>query len=233
MWKHQTQINTCIMPEVHPIPEPLPVALLLATTGGMLDAFVYLNHGHVFANAMTGNVVLLGISALSHNWVQALRHFVPLCAFVTGVTAAKFMGSRLRHRAGLIGLTIETAALFTVSLLPASFPQMAFTAIIAFVASYQVASFRYVDSFSYNSTFVTGNLRTVVDGLYEALSPSTHRQGLKKAKDLGLICLCFLLGVIAGATLAPRFANHTLWFALPLLVIAAVLVAPAALASPK
>jgi hypothetical protein len=42
---------------------PLTGALLLGTTGGLLDV-VYLNHGHVFANAMTGNVIFLGIAAI-------------------------------------------------------------------------------------------------------------------------------------------------------------------------
>ncbi len=30
-------------------------AMLLATTGGLLDAVVYLNHGHVFANRVLGS----------------------------------------------------------------------------------------------------------------------------------------------------------------------------------
>jgi uncharacterized membrane protein YoaK (UPF0700 family) len=73
----------------------------------------------------------------------------------------------------------------------------------------------------------------MVDGLYEATSPLTRVQGLKKAMDLGLICLCFLLGVFAGAALAPRFANHTLWFTLPLLIMAAATVMPAVLTPPE
>ena len=215
-------------PKSDPTPEPLAVALLLAATGGLLDAFVYLNHGHVFANAMTGNVVLLGTSAFSRDWVQAFRHLVPICTFPVGVLASKIVSTHLRHRAGLIGLILEIVVLFFASFLPLSFPQMAFSATIAFVASYQITSFRYVDSFSYNSTFVTGNLRTMVEGFYESLAPETRRKGLKKGIDLGLICLCFLLGALAGAGLAPHFQNHTLWFALPLLIAAAITVAPAA-----
>jgi uncharacterized membrane protein YoaK (UPF0700 family) len=49
-------------------PDALPDAMLLATTGGLLDAVVYLNHGHVFANAMTGNVIFLGIAVLGRDW---------------------------------------------------------------------------------------------------------------------------------------------------------------------
>jgi uncharacterized membrane protein YoaK (UPF0700 family) len=213
------------MPKTDPTPEPLATALLLATTGGMLDAFVYLNHGHVFANAMTGNVVLLGVAALAHDWLQAVRHLVPLCTFPLGVLASKFVSAHIRRRSGLIGLILEALVLFAASFLPSSFPQMIFTAIIAFVASYQITSFRYVDSFSYNSTFVTGNLRTVVEGFYESFSPATRQKGIKKSVDLGLVCLCFLIGALLGAGLAPHFLNHTLWFVLPLLLVAGTTIA--------
>ena len=54
--------------------------MLLATTGGLLDAIVYLNHGHVFANAMTGNVIFLGIAILGRDWVDIVPHLVPLAA---------------------------------------------------------------------------------------------------------------------------------------------------------
>jgi uncharacterized membrane protein YoaK (UPF0700 family) len=104
---------------------------------------------------------------------------------------------------------------------------MAFTGIIAYVAAFQVASFRRVDRFAYNSTFITGNLRDVAEGLYEALTPNskpeTREKGLSQARDLGLICLCFLGGAILGAWSAPRFGNYSLWLAEPFLLAVAVL----------
>ena len=200
-------------------------ASLLALTGGLLDAFVYLNHGHVFASAMTGNGVLFGVALLQHDHHQALRHIVPAFAFLAGVATSKLLENTLGPRAVPVGLLLEILTLFAASWLPGSFPKMAFTAIIAFVASYQVSSFRKVDSFAYNSTFITGNLRTAADGLNEALSPSTRVEGLCKFRDLTLIVLAFLLGAILGAMLAPRFLNHTLWFALPALAL--VLLQPA------
>ncbi len=40
--------------------DSLTVGVLLAVVGGFLDAYTYLLRGHVFANAQTGNIVLLG-----------------------------------------------------------------------------------------------------------------------------------------------------------------------------
>ena len=196
----------------------LSSAALLAITGGLIDAFVYLNHGHVFANAMTGNGVLFGIALLSRDPMQALRHVVPAIAFLLGIAVSRLLQSTLGPRAVTAGLLFELVSLFLASWLPPAFPQMAFTALIAFVASYQVSSFRLVNTFTYSSTFISGNLRTLGDGLFEASfgkSQDSRLTGRRKFRDLSLVILSFLVGAIIGAFLAPRFSNHTLWFALP------------------
>jgi uncharacterized membrane protein YoaK (UPF0700 family) len=208
--------------------EPLPMALLLAATGGLLDVVVYLNHGHVFANAMTGNVVFLSIAVLSHDRMDALHHIVPLAAFLVGVVASKFTRSRLGENAHSAALVLEMIVLFLVGWLPGSFPEMAFISMVAFVSALQVASFRQVGPFSYNSTFLTGNLRDTAEGFYDAavagkVHPETHRKGLKKARDLGLICLCFLAGAVVGAMAATRLHNHAFWLVEPLLLAVLVM----------
>lgn len=211
------------MPQTTPTEpaESLLAATLLAATGGLLDAFVYLNHGHVFANAMTGNVVLLGIALVTRDFHQAFRHVAPLAAFLAGVFLARIVHDHLGRYAAIAGLTLEIAVLFAVSLLPDSFPQMPFTAIIAFVSAFQITSFRRAGGFSYNSTFVTGNLRDVALGFYDRVAgstPETRQEGSSHARHLGLVCACFLLGGGLGAWAAPRLANQTLWLAQPFLM---------------
>ena len=208
--------------------DALPDALLLASTGGLLDAIVYLHHGHVFANAMTGNVVFLGIAAVGRNWDAIIPHLVPLVGFVAGVTTSKYLRrGRLGPRSVLLGLGLEIVAVFALGWVPRSFPDMAFTGIIAYVAAFQVASFRRVDRFAYNSTFLTGNLRDVAEGLYDAFTPGAlpevREKGRAQAWDLGLICLCFLVGAILGAWAAPRYGNRSLWFAEPFLLAVVLL----------
>jgi uncharacterized membrane protein YoaK (UPF0700 family) len=208
-------------------PAALPDAMLLATTGGLLDAVVYLNHGHVFANAMSGNVIFLGIAIIGRDWGEIVPHLVPLAGFFAGVLTSKDLRARLGIHSVILGLALEIVAIFVLGWLPIGFPPMAFTTIIAYVAAFQIASFRRVDRFAYNSTLITGNLRDVAEGLYEALTPNstpeTREKGLSQARALGLICLCFLLGATLGAWSAPRFGNHSVWLAEPFLLAIVVL----------
>jgi len=212
-------------PNTTPEPSALSDALMLASTGGLLDSFVYLNHGHVFANAVTGNVVLLGIALLGHQWREVIPHLVPILGFFVGVISARHLRTR-SNRAAIIALTFEILALFALGWVPPGFPDIPFTAIVAYVAAFQVSSFRRVNQFPFNSTFITGNLRQATEGLYDALDPTgtpeTRIKGRAQGLDLGSICLCFLTGALIGAWAAPHLANRSLWLTEPLLLFVAL-----------
>jgi len=208
-----------------PQPDTLLSALLLGATGGLLDAVVYTLHGHVFANAMTGNVILLGISACSGDWHQAARHLAPISAFIVGVMASRCLRELPQFHASVAVLCFEMIVLFAAGWLPDGFPQMAFTAIIAFVSAFQVSTFRLVGRFSYNSTFITGNLRTAAEGFvnhYLLRDADQRRREGAQARKLAIICLCFLAGAMLGAWGSPRFGDRTLWMAEPALLFALV-----------
>ena len=116
-------------------------------------------------------------------------------------------------------LTISAAGL-----LPASFPSVWLVAGIAFVSAVQVETFRRIGPFSYSSTYVSGDLRDLGEGLSQILphnvDPAVRRSARLKFRDLGLVWLCFLAGAVCGALTAPRLGNHGFWLALPLLVVA-------------
>jgi uncharacterized membrane protein YoaK (UPF0700 family) len=206
-------------------PSTLFDALILAGTGGLLDSFVYLNHGHVFANSMTGNVALLGIVLLGHQWREVIPHLVPILGFFAGVISARHLRTR-NNRAAIIALTFEILALFALGWVPSGFPNIPFTAIVAYVAAFQVSSFRRINQFPFNSTFITGNLRQAAEGFYDALDPSatpdTRETGRAQGIQIGLICLCFLAGAVLGAWAAPHLANRSLWLTEPLLLFVAL-----------
>jgi uncharacterized membrane protein YoaK (UPF0700 family) len=200
----------------------LPGASLLAATGGILDAMVYVLHGHVFANAMSGNVILLGITLFSRDWMQALRHIVPILSFVAGTVASRLLRLLPQVHAAVIVLALEMAVLGIAGWLPLSFPEMIFTAIIAFISAFQVSTFRHIDDLPYNSTFITGNLRTATEAFVnQLLAPNSEEHKLQagKARKLFLVCLWFLFGALAGAWGSPCLGNRTLWLAAPLLLV--------------
>ena len=150
-----------------PAPAPpyatLEVAALLTASGGFLDAFTYVGHGHVFANAMTGNVVLLGVFGAAGDWTQALRHIPPIIAFLLGVFTAHLIGRPsprpLLKDPGLSCLVVEILFLFGAAWLPAAFPDLPLVLGLSFVAALQNSSFPKVRAWPYNSVMTTGNLR--------------------------------------------------------------------------
>ena len=65
--------------------ETLKIGILLALSGGFMDAYSYLCRGEVFANAQTGNMLLFGVHLSSGEWQEALRYAFPVLAFAAGI----------------------------------------------------------------------------------------------------------------------------------------------------
>ena len=64
MEQKATELHNMKRIKIHQITEDsLHLGLLLAMVGGYLDAYTFVGRGGVFANAQTGNIVLLGIYA--------------------------------------------------------------------------------------------------------------------------------------------------------------------------
>ncbi|MEV6162582.1 YoaK family protein [Streptomyces sp. NPDC052052] len=71
--------------------------LLLSAASGAADAFVFVCVGQVFAGVMTGNLVLLGASAVGvGEQGVALRVITSLGSYGVGVACSAWMGERLR-----------------------------------------------------------------------------------------------------------------------------------------
>jgi len=208
----------------------LTVSALLAAAGGFLDAFTYVGHGRVFANAMTGNVVLLGVNLYSGSWVDAYRHLPPILAFAAGVCVSEALQRRARARDTSVPymsvLTVEIAVLLALSFLPQTTTDFLFTISIAFAASVQVQTFRIVNGRPYSSTFTTGNLRTLSEAAYAWLVEGRDPNSARVIRDFSAICSAFLLGAAAGAFATHDFGNRALWCDVALLAVVANLIHP-------
>ena len=191
------------------------VAAILASAGGFLDAYSYIVRGRVFANAQTGNIVLLGMNFFERDWLSCAKYLLPILMFVAGVLLAdrmriKLANSSLHWRQHVI-LT-EAVVLGAVTYLPVGggYDLIANT-LISFVCSLQVESFRKVHSISFATTMCTGNLRTATEhiSLYMTEKDTEH---LKAAFKLYGIIAFFILGVIIGSLLCTALERAGLSF---------------------
>ena len=67
------------------VSESFLLCALLTMTGGFLDVYTYITRGHVFANAQTGNVVLLGLNLAEGNIKEVAFYLFPIIAFALGI----------------------------------------------------------------------------------------------------------------------------------------------------
>jgi uncharacterized membrane protein YoaK (UPF0700 family) len=190
-----------------PAEERLRVAALLSIAGGFLDAFTWVGHGGVFANAQTGNVVLLGVFAATAQWHQAVRHVPPIIAFLLGVFTAQRLRLALSKRSALFSLGCEVALLVLVAATPAWVPDLPIVLGVAFVAAMQSSSFTRVEGSAYSSVMTTGNLRRMTELLVTGTTGPRDRHALRQGTAFAVICGMFALGAGLGAWATVRFGN--------------------------
>ena len=81
----------------HQMSDSLIIMILLNLSGGTQDACSYFLRDHVFANAQTGNIVLMGCYLISEDFRDSIRYFLPVFCFALGVLTACFIRSKCRH----------------------------------------------------------------------------------------------------------------------------------------
>ena len=202
------------------------LGILLAIVGGFLDAYTYVSRDGVFANAQTGNMVLLGIRAAQGEWKETVRFIPPILAFILGVLVAETVKiPRVRaivYSYRRFVLILECIVLFIVGALPESVPNMVVTVCIAFVSSMQISTFNKLDKWNYNSTVTTGNLRTATQAAYSAIV-ERDQEAKNQFKEFISIILCFLLGALTGTYLTMHIGDRAIWIASALLIISILL----------
>ena len=67
------------------VSETMRLGILLALSGGLMDAYSYLFRGEVFANAQTGNILLCSVALSQGEWGVAVQYAFPVLAFGLGI----------------------------------------------------------------------------------------------------------------------------------------------------
>lgn len=189
---------------VRQMSETFRLGALLALAGGFLDAYTYLTRDGVFANAQTGNLVLLGMSLASRQWARVMHYLVPILAFAGGVVVAELVKRRFRRSPGLhwrqIVLGAEILLLVLVSFLPTQLNTVA-NVVVSFICAMQVESFRKVHGNAFTTTMCTGNLRSGTERLFLYLTTGEADHRRRAGQYYGII-LCFVAGAALGVAVS-------------------------------
>ncbi len=207
----------------------MPVAALLLLAAGMLDAYTYVGYGGVFANAMTGNIVILMIRIAHGDWAQGVRYVYPIAAYVCGVAVAHTLKEKpfanwVKYPAR-VSLAIELALLAAVAVVP-GIPDAAIVTGIAFVAALQATAFTRVGTFAFTSVTTSANLRHLAESFMAAV---VFRRGLAAWRELRFFATvvgCFFVGALSGAAAAYAFGHAAVWLPFALLAVALILCLP-------
>ena len=177
---------------------PLALGAILAVSAGLMDAYSFLHRGGVWANAQTGNLIMLGVSLATSRFAGALQYAVPALAFGIGVAFAYVLlhaVSPQQTRKGIsMVLLLEIVGLAVSSLITEN---LYANALISLVCGMQLEAFPVISGYPMATTMCIGNYRTAVHSLAEAVRKK-DRQKLKMAATYLLIIVLFVGGAILG-----------------------------------
>lgn len=196
--------------------ESLRLGILLATVGGFLDAYTFICRGNVFANAQTGNIVLVGVYLAQFNLNKAFMAFLPVLSFIIGAFVSEKIkdfsskSSLLKESACMI-LLIEIISLLAVGFIPTTVSNNLVNIIIGFVSSVQICSFRKLVDSPYSTTMCTGNLRTACQAAYSTFIKKDNDQSLKFIR-YSFIISSFIIGACICGLLTLWIGERSIWF---------------------
>lgn len=189
----------------------------LTFSGGLQDAYTYFERGKVFANAMTGNLVLMSAKLFELEWDAFFHYLLPVMAFAAGIAVAQlvrlhFQNSRFHWRQMIV--LAEIVMLMVVPFV--SYDPFA-NALVSFSCAMQVQSFRKFHGIPFASTMCIGNLRGGTDSLISAIHTG-NRELYRKSFNYFRVILIFFLGAGIGRVLCLRFGLQTIWVSCILLL---------------
>lgn len=200
--------------------ETFLVIVFITLAGGFQDAYSYLMRGKVFANAQTGNIVLLFKNIVDLNFKESIAYLIPVLSFALGVyLAVRFedaIEKRVLHwRQYIIGF--EIIIMILVAMIPKSLDNLA-NALLSFSCAMQVYSFKKIHGLNFATTMCIGNLRSATENLskYHITKQEVY---LENAKKYYTVILIFGLGAAFGYLTSKGLGIKSILIAAGLLAI--------------
>jgi uncharacterized membrane protein YoaK (UPF0700 family) len=198
--------------------------VVLAVATGATDATAFERLGHAFASVITGNLILLGVSAVSRGGTQAQFAGCALAGYVLGVFIAaprREPDGRVWPLGATVALGLDLALLVAFAVgweivggHPGRLMQIVLLSTAAGAMGVQSSAVRRLGQMS--TTYLTSTLTGIVESLAGRRWSQSHARGL-----------AIIVAAVAGAAAATALILYAgAWLpALQLLPLGAVLIA--------
>jgi uncharacterized membrane protein YoaK (UPF0700 family) len=201
--------------------------VLATVTTGAVNAVTFLFLGKVFSSVITGNLVLLGVSAVDHSSSEAIHGGVAIASYAAGVAVGAPLAARGNDHGSTWPGSVTTTLAAELCVLaafclgweladgrPRGGAQLVLLVLVAAAMGMQSAAIRRLGQMS--STFLTNTLTGVVAGLVTRTMPD----GI--GRSLGVIAAMVVGALAAGFLATEAYAWLPVMILLPLgLVIVA------------
>lgn len=202
----------------------LLLAAFLTWMAGFVDAVGYLSLGQIYTANMSGNSVAVGIHAVSGEWTETLRRFLPVIAYFAGLLYCRLLiaygASRQIRRIATLTLACEIALLIPVCLAAGPIAPVlswTFVGLLAGAMGVQNATLTHFSNLTVHTGFVTGTLVKCAEHMasylawiwdqiwrkkrpvFEVLARSNEQNVLTKGAWLALIWVAYVIGACFGA----------------------------------
>jgi uncharacterized membrane protein YoaK (UPF0700 family) len=202
--------------------ESMWTVAFITLSGGFQDAYTYFARNKVFANAQTGNIVLMTSHFFNGEWADGVRYLIPLLSFACGVLAAEQISAHFHEARKLhwrqIVLLVEIVLLFLSGLFPES-ANIVSTSVVSFACAMQVEAFRKIHGNAYASTMCIGNMRSGMHHLSSFLRTGNRKQ-LHRSFYYFAVILIFAIGAGLGFVFEKMLGLRAIWISCPLLLTA-------------
>ena len=195
------------------ISETFLLAALLALVGGFQDAYSYVGRAHVFSNAQTGNIILLGVNLVDGNIDGVIRYAMPAACFTAGILLACFLkqhvgSGRILHFHQRI-LLIEIVLLMSNYFMPFGQNDLLASSLISFSCAIQVENFKRFRDVPAATTMCIGNLKNGMENLFQYIE-HREKKTLHNFYTYAGIILIFTIGAVIGNKCTELFAHRAI-----------------------
>lgn len=182
----------------------------LTLSGGFQDAYTYFARGKVFANAQTGNMVLMAAKVVDGDLSGFVRYLFPVLAFSLGIIFAALIKRRVKSLSLHWRQSVILVEIGLLLITPLIEMDLLANSLVSFACAMQLQSFRKVHGYPFASTMCIGNLRSGLDN-FVCWIEDGDRVKLKHSINYFRIILIFIVGSGLGKWAFDIFGRFSIW----------------------